>query len=81
MLPEWLIADDPECTRTFIIHTTPGERFVAEVHPVPGQPGREHLEPEWIDPVDLLPLERVRQLMAAAARLYGRSLEDPGQHN
>jgi hypothetical protein len=77
-LPKFLAATDIQMTRDFIVHTEV-PRFVAEVFARPT--GGPLIEPEWIDPVDEVDIEDIKDLMRQAGEFHIQSLQEPGQQN
>jgi hypothetical protein len=76
-LPKFLIADDLDTTRAWVVHTAE-PRFIAEAVP---HGTDTFLDPVWQDPVAEVDTEAIRDLMRAASAFYRRSLESHGQRN
>jgi hypothetical protein len=72
-LPKFLIADDLDSDRVFVVHTQ-APRFIAEVKE---HDGKTVLDPEWDEtPADFSDAT-VRELMQAASAFYRRT-QRPG---
>jgi hypothetical protein len=76
-VPKFLLADDMEMSRVFVVHTEP-PRFIAEVLV---RSDDTLLDPHWFDdaPIDGPGL---RELMSQATQFYQRCLEQtPDEQN
>ena len=76
-LPKFLIADDIDQYRNYVVHTQP-PRFIALVI-IHG--GHTVLDPHWIDPVENIHIDQVKEVMTQAGEFYKRAMISPDEHN
>ena len=78
-LPQYLLADDAKCERTFVVHTQ-RPRFIAEVIETRTL-GAPQLEPHWIDDVHDIEIDEIKRLMRHAVDWYLKTLHDDAANN